>query len=311
MKTLRSVTAASLVLLAAWQAAAENVRLVAATRTPHFLIRHDPELKPTAVVIGQDCEYWLAEIGRRLDLPDRPGPPIPVLLYRNQGEFRRATGHDRPGEVLGRASSRGLVELDASGIFAPAEQIAGHEITHVVIFRILGPRSDVLPLWVNEGTAKFMTEDWDELDSTALANAITEGTLIPLSSLARTFPPDERETLAYAESSSAVTFFVRRYGERALVRLIHATARTGSFESAMREVTGGSASEFERRWLVSLQGRYGSPRIMRLVGIAGLLAMPLIAIAAYLALRRRRRRIIQQYDLEEWEEANWRDWGGG
>lgn len=299
---IRLLSAAILVLafLGPVQAAATRpVILSGATRTSHFLIRHDPKMQPTAEVIGQACEDWFTEISRRLELKSVPKSLIPVFLYRNQGEFARATGHNRPGQVLGRASSSGYVELDASGIFAPAEQVAGHEIVHVVIFRILGQQRDELPLWLNEGTAKYITNDLDTVDRSALADAVADGVLLSLSDIADRFPQGAQETLAYAQGTSAVMFFVKTHGERDLARLIHETARVGSFDVAMRNVTGESVEEFERSWRRSIEGRYGLPRLMRALSRFGFMAMVVIAIAAYAALRRRRRRLTEQYELED------------
>lgn len=290
--------------------AGARLPLSSATYTKHFIIRHDPDFKSTADVIGDACESWLSEISKNLEVDDIRGEPIPVFLYQNQQEFKEGTGRERPGLTVGLASSHGYIELDASGVFASAEQIAGHEIVHVVIFRILGDDIDLLPLWVNEGAAKFFTQDWDIIDRTTLANAITRGEIIPLSSLTDRFPRG-RETLAYSQSASAVRFLVDTYGESAPARLIHATVRTRSFDAAMHEVTGGSPAQFEQQWRQSIEGRIAFSRLLRFASIVGLLSMPVLAIAAYLAIRRRQRRMIERYEQEEWEEANWRDWTGG
>ncbi|MBI2844515.1 MAG: hypothetical protein HYX78_14055 [Armatimonadetes bacterium] len=310
-KNLNKLLAVLLILALSMSVLAQTVRLSGATRTEHFLIRHDPEMKSTAQVIGQACEGWLAEIGDKLGLEEPPGSLIPVFLYRNQGEFKRGTDTESRGEVLGLASSRGYIELDVSGIFAPAEQVAGHEIVHIVIFRILGPNRSKLPLWMNEGMAKHLTNDFDAVDRTVLADAITKGRLIPLSSLEHSFPTGDAETLAYAEATSAVRYFVDSHGEAALGRLLHAIAHSGSFDAAMREVTGASADRFAARWLRHLEGKHGSPGLFKALSLIGSLALLAIGIGALLGIRRRRRRIAERYELDEWEEANWRDWGGG
>ncbi|MEN6519969.1 MAG: peptidase MA family metallohydrolase [Armatimonadota bacterium] len=237
--------------------------------------------------------------------------PIPMYIYRNQTDFSDATGYEKPGHILGRASTKGYIDLDSSGILAPAGQIAGHEIVHVLVFHILEGDASLLPLWVNEGTAKLMTKDWDTVDAATLADAATNASLLPLSTLDHRFPSGSKETLAYAESASAVKYFVDKYGEESLAELIHKTAETGSFEKAMMEVAGVSVHDFERKWQRKVEGYHPFLQIIRTVAVIGGLAMPLLAIAAYLALRRRKQRIIEQYEQDEWEEANWRDWGGG
>lgn len=286
------------------------IELSQITRTDHFIIRHGPKLRANAEVIGQACEAWLTDLNNRLGLPQRPTDSIPISLYRNQREFSDATGYDRPGQVLGRASSSGAIELDASGIFAPAGQVAGHEIVHVLIFRILNGRSDILPLWVNEGAAKYLTGEWDMVDRTILANAITQDKLLPISAISHSFPSgSENEALAYAESTSAVRFLDRTYGKEALPKLIDQTADTGSFALALKSVTGLTPDQFENRWRRSIEGDAGVSQMVRMGRLLAAIALPVLTVAAYLGIRRKKRRIIEQYEQEEWEAANRRDWG--
>jgi hypothetical protein len=284
-----------------------QVQLTGVTRTRHFIIRHTPDMRVRAEMIGDVCEQSLADISRRLDLKNPPASLIPIYLYRNQTEFASATGRNRPGEVLGRASSEGYIELEDSGVFAPTSEVADHELTHIIIFRILGQHIDALPLWVNEGAAKYMSQSWDAIDSSNLGNAAADGSLIELSALTRTFPNDQK-SLAYAESASAVMFFIDTYGEPAFARLIHATARTGSFASAMREVTRGTPDQFENAWLASIGATSKTTRLILQAIIP--VGFVLLCLAALAAVHRHRRRIIKQEEQDEWEEANWRDWGG-
>jgi hypothetical protein len=288
----------------------QSSKLTSVVRTEHFLVHCEPGMRSTAETIANDSEYWIRDISRRLDARDRIEPPIPMYIYKNQGEFEKATGKHMPGMVLGRAYSMGYVELDASGIFAPAQQVAGHEIAHVLMFRILGPDAQALPLWANEGIAKFMTDDWSDTDRTVLSEAAIAGTLMPLDSISRAFPEGDQQALAYAEGASAIRYLVEKHGEKAIPRLVHETARTGSFDAAMRSVAGSSTSEFEKNWRKSIEGSFGIAKLLRIARFVGAIAFPLLIILAYLAFRRRRRKMIERYLQEEWEEANWRDWGG-
>ncbi len=289
---------------------AQGPRLTAIVHTEHFIVHCEPNMANTAEIIASDSEYWIGDISRRLDARSYLKPRIPMFIYRNQGDFEKATGQHRPGMVLGRASSEGYVELDASGIFAPAQQIAGHEITHVLIFRILAPDPMSLPLWANEGIAKYMTDDWSQSDRDLLAEATIAGDLLPLQSISRQFPDGQAQSLAYAQGASAIKFLTDRWGEKSIAKLVHATAKTGSFDRAMRNTTGLTTKQFEQQWQTSIEGRFGIAKILRIARIITAIAMPLLIILAYLNSRRKRRRALERYRLEEWEEANWRDWGG-
>jgi len=305
----RSFLIVLILLLSSVSVLADLNTLPDITYTKHFIIHHDRGYSETASVIGDACESWLNEISTRLDLPLSKQKRIPVFLYRNQADFKKGTGHDRPGRVLGLASTKGQIELDASGIFASPEQIAGHEITHALLFQLYGDRITALPLWLNEGTAKYITNDWETIDRMVLADAISKGNLFSLESISHNFPNDDREGLAYAQSTSAVMFFVEKHGEKTLSRLLHSIAITGSFEESMVKIIGQTPDEFEKEWRRSIEGNLITGRIIHIAGIIGLIAMPFALLAAYLAIRRRNQRIIDKFNEEEWEEANRRDWG--
>ncbi len=284
------------------------VELTATIETERFIIRYNPKIKERAERISVACETWLDEIGEKLEMPHDSAPKIPVFLYKDQREFREATGEDKQRGVVGRAWREGYIELDASTIFSPLEQVAGHEIVHVVIFRILGGHADALPLWANEGTAKVLSRDWDAIDRTLIANAAAKEELIPLSELSRSFPKDNKASLAYAESTSAILYFIKEYGEPALADLIHKTGETGSFEIALKRVTGLTPPQFEEKWITSVVGSRSLVRLMRFASLGASLLFVFAAIATYFGVKRRRRRVVERFEQEEWESANRRDW---
>ena len=58
--------------------------------------------------------------------------------------------------------------------------------------------------------------------------------------------------LGYAESVSAVDFFIRRYGEETLVRLIRSYADGVSNDEAFRAATGADMAAFDAAWAAEL-----------------------------------------------------------
>ena len=78
----------------------------------------------------------------------------------------------------------------------------------------------------------------------------------------------------------------------------------------MQTVAGRSPAQFEREWRISIEGKFSMARILRIGRLVAAVIWPLLILAAYLAFRRRRKRMIDRYAQDEWEEANWRDWGG-
>jgi hypothetical protein len=83
--------------------------------------------------------------------------------------------------------------------------------------------------------------------------AAGDGTLIPLDGLAGAFPTtQDRFTLAYAESVSAVDRIVRVNGRDALVSLIRSYHEGVSDDAAFEAALGRDAAGFEADWLAEL-----------------------------------------------------------
>jgi hypothetical protein len=135
-----------------------------------------------------------------------------------------------------------------------------HELTHVVF----GDATDNAyhqPLhWLNEGLAVYLSQGYDAGARGAVASAIDDHTLMPLTALSGQFPTQaDRFGLAYDESVSAVDFLVRAYGRDALVKLITSYANGVSDDDAFRAGIGTDQAGFEAAWLADLHAPPPSP----------------------------------------------------
>ncbi len=178
--------------------------LTATMKAPHFDVRYDPQSPILAQTTVDTAEDELVRISKALGYRIEPDRPIPLWIYRRHQSFVEEGGLDNDLTVGTARSGDERVSIDASGAFVTMKQVLAHELTHAVIFRILGDHARELPLWANEGLAKYESEEYPGSDNNLLANAASDGTLIPLAYLKTTFPRD-RSDLAYAESASAVT----------------------------------------------------------------------------------------------------------
>ncbi|HWA70919.1 MAG TPA: hypothetical protein VG937_01220 [Polyangiaceae bacterium] len=140
----------------------------------------------------------------------------------------------------------------------PWEDTLAHEITHLMVTRAT---RDHAPLWLQEGMAKRLEGSWraprpfDEPEwADALAfRAQLEGRSVGIDRLGPSIamlPTPEAASIAFAEVTSFVSYFVREAGEPAL-RLLFADLK-GSGEHgadvALRSVTGYTLSEWNQRW---------------------------------------------------------------
>ncbi len=137
----------------------------------------------------------------------------------------------------------------------PFADALAHEMVH---FFLVARWGEDLPVWFQEGTAKYLETTWrgeppGTLPSVLrdiLWRAIAQGRLIPIHTLTApltTMGRAEDVALAYAELSSFVGFLVRTYGPAVLPRLADRLARPGRGDPVV-EVTGRSLEALSEAW---------------------------------------------------------------
>lgn len=195
--------------------------------------------------------------------------PVDIFVYASTEEFYEALGPGIRENVGGQANPE-LRTLFA--LIRPAEidddwvsVVITHELAHLVFDTAVRNPYHYPPSWLNEGLAVYLAEGYGSSDRDEVADAIRDGTLMPLEALTGQFPTTrERFSLAYAESVSAIDFLVRTEGTAALVELIRAYGQGKSDDEALRAATGRSTAEFAAAWLADLGAaapvRYG-PRV--------------------------------------------------
>jgi hypothetical protein len=122
-----------------------------------------------------------------------------------------------------------------------------HEFTHAVLHTIAGSK---IPTWLDEGIAQY-EERWAREPE----GDVRGGVFIPLSSLSGSFitiGDSGKVRQAYAESLSAVRFYVDRYGMYSLSRLVKLLGEGRGLSDAMFEAAGVSQADFESLWRNSL-----------------------------------------------------------
>ncbi len=130
-------------------------KLSGATRTTYFMVHFDPSDPYLGRIMAGVAEDQLLRVARDLGYKPSNTEPFPLYVYRTHSEFIKAGGLESREFTVGTAQTENAaISVDASGVFEPVDEVLGHEITHAVISRILGPNIAALPLWLNEGLAK-------------------------------------------------------------------------------------------------------------------------------------------------------------
>ena len=182
--------------------------------------------------------------------------PIDFFVYADQDEFYDALG---PGT---RESVGGQANAEIRTLFAlitPAEidqpwvdVVVPHELVHLVFDTAVSNPYHFPPRWLNEGLAVYLSEGYNESYRAEAEAAARSGGLIPLDGLTGQFPTGEGFFLAYAESVSAVDFFIRTHDQDALVALIGSYADGLTDDEAFGAAIGMDTAAFNDAWLADL-----------------------------------------------------------
>jgi len=185
--------------------------------------------------------------------------PVDFFIYSDSRAFRQALGPATRENVGGEAHPYirtlfGLIEpQQVSSDWV--QELVGHELTHLVFDEAVDNPYGYPPRWLNEGLAVYLATGYDSGDRAQVEAAARAGTLIPLEGLSGQFPTRAaRFGLAYAESVSAVDYFVETHGQARLVELVTSFADGDSLEEAFVAATGRGLVAFEDAWLAAIGG---------------------------------------------------------
>ena len=190
--------------------------------------------------------------------------PVDFLLYTDTREFRQAMGPATRENIGGQAHPGirtlfGLVEprqIDSDW----ADELITHELAHLVFHEAVDNPYQYPPRWLNEGLAVYLSKGFDDGDRRQVQAAAGGGTIIPLEGLGGQFPTRPgRQSLAYAESISAVDFFVETHGQDRLVQLITSFGEGTGLDAAFVAATGVDFAAFDAAWLASLGAEQPEP----------------------------------------------------
>ena len=180
--------------------------------------------------------------------------PIDFFIYAEQDPFYDALGPGTRENVGGQANAeiRTLFALVGPSDVGWDQIVVEHELVHLVFDTAVDNPYHFPPRWLNEGLAVYQSQGYDAGDRSAVESAARAGTLIPLDGLTGQFPTGDGFFLAYAESVSAVHFFIRTHGQDALVALIGSYADGLTDDEAFQAAIGMDTDAFNAAWLADL-----------------------------------------------------------
>jgi peptidase MA superfamily protein len=191
--------------------------------------------------------------------------PVDFFIYADNDSFRKALG---PGT---RENVGGEAHADIRTLFALIEPSAindawvgiviPHELVHLVFGDAVDNPFRAPPRWFNEGLAVYLSQGYVPSDQQAVAQAVKDNTLMPLTALTGQFPTNpDLTSLAYSEAVSAVDHLVRTYGKEALLKLVDAYATGPTDDEAFTTAIGKDVAGFQQGWLEELGASPPQPR---------------------------------------------------
>jgi hypothetical protein len=183
--------------------------------------------------------------------------PVDFFVYADQQAFYDALGAGTRENVGGQANAdiRTLFALiTPADIDQPwVDIVVPHELVHLVFDTAVRNPYHFPPRWLNEGLAVYLSQSYDASDRAMVEMAARNGGLVPLDGLAGQFPTTaDGFRLAYAESVSAVDFFIRTHDQDALVALIKSYANGLTDDEAFEAAIGMDVAAFNAAWLADL-----------------------------------------------------------
>ena len=177
--------------------------------------------------------------------------PIDIYIYAKGSDLQSALELGGRAWMAGHANpERNLAMITiAPGQEYEFERQVPHELTHVLLYQALGAGYYNLPVWLREGAA-LNAELYPDPDyEAALTAAVESNSLIPLSELCASFPPDSaRAFLAYAQSRSFTRFLFDHFGVTGVSALVSAYADGMDCEQGARRALEQPLSQLETRW---------------------------------------------------------------
>ena len=200
----------------------------------------------------EDYERVRAVFGRSL-----PGE-WRIFLYNdvaavNQAMAMRSQTLSQSNEFSGFAIPESAsIILAADALNDP--HVLAHEIAHLLIHREASPLEVVLPSWVDEGLAEYLSAPDGTWHASYLRDLVSKGDLLSLSTMHDLPATPSQVSLFYAQSWSIVRFLVLQQGMDRMQAFVHAFATPGvQVDGALLEVYGLNRSSLERAWLDAQQ----------------------------------------------------------
>jgi len=192
-----------------------------------------------------------------------------------------------------------------SGItFSRLLEVISHELNHVYLNRI--KQSYSIPSWYKEGMAMRQADEFSMRHRLVISKAKWKNQLFYFNDLEGfNRVRKSNATLAYAQSAAMVYAMEYFYGENIHKSIIHSMQNNRSFWKAVAEITGDDRIDVQINMEIFIEDNYNWMFLAN-ASKSIFVILPFILVGGYLYKRRRNKRILDAWEMEELlEQVDW------
>ncbi|MFH0813230.1 MAG: hypothetical protein V2A69_10405, partial [Pseudomonadota bacterium] len=180
-----------------------------------------------------------------------------IVLTKDSKTFQQIVGNNVIAAYA--LPQRNLIIIDYSKMKMPpftVEATVKHELCHLLLHHHI--RADLLPRWLDEGIAQWVSDGIAEImierKRSVLTEAMLSGKHIPIRFLADGFPEDRDSLLlAYEESKDFVEYIRKKYGDEGIMRVLRNLERGDTIQEAILKALSIPFGQLEHEWLKHLR----------------------------------------------------------
>ena len=168
--------------------------------------------------------------------------PIRMTMYNDVAEMRDAL--PTTSEVQERSLITEGVSFGDTGVILVlgttprVDGVTSHETVHFLVRHAMGKLSHVVPAWLNEGLAEYGNVDPSSSYDRAVNFRLSQGTLLPLTSMTAVPGKPDDVMLMYGVARSVVAYMVNTYGAGPMQMLIEGMRAGVHIDDALAEAYG-------------------------------------------------------------------------
>ena len=211
--------------------------------TEHFIYHFFD--RPTASAVSVEAEFHYrviaAELGKDASTWERK---CHLFVFDDEGDWKKFQQTGGLDPWTGGIHSEGALFIHRKPGWKSDNQTLPHEITHLVVYRFLGPG---VPLWLNEGFAEYAASRCRAAfyrargyNARPRANMVKEEQYVPVADLtgAMSYPVENERVAAFYEESQKLVRFLCAADRNGFLAFLEAMGKGARFETAARNHFG-------------------------------------------------------------------------